>query len=276
MAVDTPTVAREAERNQLAEGCCSAISPCSHQQHSPYTLCCWCEQVRTEAPSTAAHPPGSPPPGQAGEDDLAAFDAMLAALKNVNALVSEAALTGFNYGEGNWPEKLFHSQQQTSRAIRYAEAFRSGRLVSRTAAQAAPDGTGLECKNCGSRKDLKEIQAEGYRSCCPERDMAPLAAAPAAPAQGGGDGWQPVSDAPLNEEVEVRVGHMTFLAKLVPGGAIDTNESPCDQWQATQEGEHPPCWSDGACWSVNEDECVSLHPEAWRYPAPPSTEIEGR
>lgn len=86
--------------------------------------------------------------------------------------------------------------------------------------------------------------------------------------------WQPISEAPLDTEVEVRVGQMTFLAKLVPGAAMDTNESVCDQWQATREGEHPPCWSDGCCWTVNEDENCSLWPEAWR-PAL-GTEAEGQ
>jgi hypothetical protein len=136
-------------------------------------------------------------------------------------------------------------------------AYRSGCLVSRTAAQAAPDGTGLECKNCGSRKDLKEIQAEGYRSCCPERDMVPLAAAPAAPAQGGGDGWQPISTAPLGiHEFEcdgsigtgIDIAHdgagtALFLIWWTPDG-IDSGVSRMTHWRP--------------------------------MPAPPSTEIEGR
>lgn len=39
------------------------------------------------------------------------------ALKNVRGLISEAAMTGFNHEDGNWPERLFHSQQMTSRAL---------------------------------------------------------------------------------------------------------------------------------------------------------------
>lgn len=32
-------------REGLAEGCCSAISPCSHQQRSPYTICAVCTEA---------------------------------------------------------------------------------------------------------------------------------------------------------------------------------------------------------------------------------------
>src|SRR4051812_47670096 len=45
---------------------------------------------------------------------------MLDALQNVNKLISEAAVTGFNCHDGDWAERLFASQQQTSEAIRAA------------------------------------------------------------------------------------------------------------------------------------------------------------
>jgi hypothetical protein len=45
---------------------------------------------------------------------------MLAALRNVNKLISEAAMTGFNCKDGDWAERLFTSQQVTSAAIRKA------------------------------------------------------------------------------------------------------------------------------------------------------------
>jgi len=50
----------------------------------------------------------------------AAAPSMLAALLNVRALISEGAAVGFNCMEGDWAERLFHSQQQTSAAIREA------------------------------------------------------------------------------------------------------------------------------------------------------------
>lgn len=35
--------------NKLAEGCCSAVSPCDHQKRSPYTICDVCKQAAVEA-----------------------------------------------------------------------------------------------------------------------------------------------------------------------------------------------------------------------------------
>lgn len=86
-----------------------------------------------------------------------------------------------------------------------------------------------------------------------------LASLPAAP-----DGWRPIETAPHNQEVEVRAGQMTFRAMLVPDASMNSLEESCDQWQATRDGEHPPCWSGGACWESNEDEMMSLQPTAWR------------
>lgn len=54
------------------------------------------------------------------EEMLAALD-MLTALKNVQKLIAEAAMTGFNYKDGDWPERLFASQHVTDTAIRRAE-----------------------------------------------------------------------------------------------------------------------------------------------------------
>ena len=45
---------------------------------------------------------------------------MLAALRNVQKLIAEAAMTGFNYKDGDWPERLFLSQQVTSAVIEKA------------------------------------------------------------------------------------------------------------------------------------------------------------
>lgn len=56
---------------------------------------------------------------------------------------------------------------------------------------------------------------------------------------------------------------MTFLARLEPD-ASENEHGSCHQWVAAIEGEHPPCWSDGACWASNEDEVASLQPTAWR------------
>jgi hypothetical protein len=53
---------------------------------------------------------------------IAAAPEMLEALRNVQKLISEAAMTGFNCHDGNWAERLFLSQQVTSAAIKKATA----------------------------------------------------------------------------------------------------------------------------------------------------------
>lgn len=52
---------------------------------------------------------------------IAAAPDLLAALKNVRELIVEAAMTGFDYKNGNWPQRLFASQQVSSKAIAKAE-----------------------------------------------------------------------------------------------------------------------------------------------------------
>lgn len=81
--------------------------------------------------------------------------------------------------------------------------------------------------------------------------------------------WQDINSAPYDTPVEVKVGSMTFLARLLPDASMSSLDETCDQWQAEIDGEHPPCWSGGACWASNENEDMSLQPTAWRTPTPP-------
>lgn len=76
--------------------------------------------------------------------------------------------------------------------------------------------------------------------------------------------WRDPNEAPYDTPVRVRVGGMTFGAILRCDASLDEGEHPCDQWQAAVEGEHPPCWSDGACWSSNDEGMPSRQPEAWQ------------
>lgn len=57
---------------------------------------------------------------------ISAAPDMLAALRNVQKLISEAAMTGFNWKDGDWADRLFFSQQVTSEAIRKATAQTAG------------------------------------------------------------------------------------------------------------------------------------------------------
>ncbi|NML93833.1 hypothetical protein [Novosphingobium olei] len=76
--------------------------------------------------------------------------------------------------------------------------------------------------------------------------------------------WKDIESAPYNTVVRVKAGQMTFLARLIPNGAMSDMDTSCDQWVAEIEGEHPPCWSGGACWENNEDESPSLQPDGWQ------------
>lgn len=85
-----------------------------------------------------------------------------------------------------------------------------------------------------------------------------------------GQRWRPLDTAPYNTPVRIKAGNMTFIAELLPSASMN-EDGECDQWQAVHEGEHPPCWSGGACWASNEDEDPSLQPKGW-MPLPPSPE----
>lgn len=84
-----------------------------------------------------------------------------------------------------------------------------------------------------------------------------------------GEAWRPIETAPYDTPVEVKVGSMTFLARLLADASMSSLDETCDQWQAEIDGEHPPCWSGGACWASNENEDMSLQPTAWRPTTPP-------
>lgn len=85
------------------------------------------------------------------------------------------------------------------------------------------------------------------------------------------EGWRAIETAPYVTRVEIRAGSMTFIAELHPGVSEDEDGNACDQWAASIDGEHPPCWTDGGCWASNANEMQSLQPTAWR-PAPPEGE----
>jgi hypothetical protein len=59
--------------------------------------------------------------GPANARLIAAAPEMFEALLAVNKLIAEGALTGFNCKDGDWAERLFTSQQDTSRALAKAK-----------------------------------------------------------------------------------------------------------------------------------------------------------
>ena len=57
-----------------------------------------------------------------------------------------------------------------------------------------------------------------------------------------------------------------ITGRLIPGGSLNEDESPCDQWVADGD-DYPPCWSGGCCWESNEDGEASLQPVSYREKA---------
>jgi hypothetical protein len=51
---------------------------------------------------------------------IAAAPELYEALKAVNGIIAEAALEGFRHDVGDWADRLYNSQQATSRALRKA------------------------------------------------------------------------------------------------------------------------------------------------------------
>lgn len=81
----------------------------------------------------------------------------------------------------------------------------------------------------------------------------------------GPNAWRKMEEAPYDKAVIVRVGYMTFQARLLRDNAMTSEDASCDQWVAEHEGEHPACWTDGACWDSNSDDQISMQPAAWRF-----------
>lgn len=73
---------------------------------------------------------GHSPMLKAAEVRIAELEARLKEAERVltgtRAIVSEAAMTGFNYADGNWPERLFANQAAISSTIRNISAFMEG------------------------------------------------------------------------------------------------------------------------------------------------------
>lgn len=93
-----------------------------------WTLCRTIFDGKTIGWHISASPHGSSKPicecGPGGTEEhgvlITAAPDLLAALRSVQKLISEAAMTGFNHKDGDWAERLFASQQVTSAAIKRA------------------------------------------------------------------------------------------------------------------------------------------------------------
>lgn len=82
-------------------------------------------------------------------------------------------------------------------------------------------------------------------------------------------GWNDMATAPKSGPVIL----LTFAGFVVKAqwetGFTDVDLNACGGWTAFEEEQHPPCWTDGACWSSNANEIESDQPVAWLpFPTP--------
>lgn len=80
--------------------------------------------------------------------------------------------------------------------------------------------------------------------------------------------WQPIETAPRDETEIIGYTRGGSVVKMKLGGPFPMNDDGDEgyTWVAVNEGEHPSCWSDGVCWSSNEDGEPSDPPIYWVQP----------
>lgn len=79
--------------------------------------------------------------------------------------------------------------------------------------------------------------------------------------------WQGIESAPKDgTEIQARIpgnGEDNVIA-WQSDAFLGTDGDPCGGWAFTRDQEPPDCWTDGVCWSVNEDEVASIPPTHWK------------
>lgn len=78
--------------------------------------------------------------------------------------------------------------------------------------------------------------------------------------------WQNIESAPMDgrDIAILTAGGFEMLARWEPFGFINADGGDVGSWVASEEGKHPPCWTDGACWESNENEVPSDQPIMWK------------
>lgn len=80
------------------------------------------------------------------------------------------------------------------------------------------------------------------------------------------DVWRPMEEAPkdgtwIQADID---GHGFDNIIAWRFGFMDEKDNDCGCWCFVTEQEPPSCWTDGACWEVNEDGESSVHPRNWK------------
>lgn len=91
--------------------------------------------------------------------------------------------------------------------------------------------------------------------------------------------WQDIATAPKDGgAIQARIpGHGDDNIIAWVDGLLDYQDNSCGGWSFVENQEPPDSWTDGICWSRNEDGKPSVLPTQWKplWPSLPPHEGEG-
>ena len=78
--------------------------------------------------------------------------------------------------------------------------------------------------------------------------------------------FSPIATAPKDgTHIQVRIpNHGSDNIVAWVQGFANTNGEKCGAWAFMLDQEPPPCWTDGVCWSSNENGEESIAPIEWK------------
>ena len=78
--------------------------------------------------------------------------------------------------------------------------------------------------------------------------------------------WKSIECAPRDGTIiQAEIpGHGSDNMIAWQGGYLDSDGRDCGCWVFMLDQEPPGCWTDGACWEVNEDGVASVKPTKWK------------
>jgi hypothetical protein len=78
------------------------------------------------------------------------------------------------------------------------------------------------------------------------------------------EGWSAMASAPRTNSIILLTASGFEVHAEWATGFVDEFGEDCGMWCALAEADHPPCWTDGACWGSNVDGMPSDPPIGWR------------